>query len=70
VVTIRPAAVLGTLSAFEVRYDVPVVFADDPAAGAELVERWAWYAAREYVRAASDLLRGTTKDNGEKKHER
>jgi DNA excision repair protein ERCC-4 len=57
--TIRPAAVLGTLSAFEVRYDCPVVFADDPAAGAAMVERWAWYAAREHVRAVNDLLRGT-----------
>ncbi len=57
--SVCPAAVLGTLSAFEVRYDVPVVFADDSAAGAALVERWAWYAAREYVRAVNDLLRGT-----------
>ena len=59
--SVRPAAVLGTLSAFEVRYDCPVVFADDPAAGAALVERWAWYAAREHVEAANGLLRGTQK---------
>jgi DNA excision repair protein ERCC-4 len=57
--TIRPAAVLGTLNAFEVRYDCPVVFADDPAAGAALVERWAWYAAREYVETLNALQRAT-----------
>src|SRR6516162_282751 len=31
---IAPKAVLATLSAFEVRYDLPVVFADTPAAAA------------------------------------
>ena len=55
--SVRPAAVLGTLSAFEVRYDCPVVFADDPEAGAALVERWAWYAAREHVEAVNGMLR-------------
>ncbi len=57
--TIRPAAVLGTLAAFEVRYALPIVFAPTPSEGAALVERWAWYAAREAVEAANALLRGT-----------
>ncbi|HMP71780.1 MAG TPA: ERCC4 domain-containing protein [Kiritimatiellia bacterium] len=57
--TIRPAAVLGTLNAFEVRYDCPVVFADTPAAGAALVERWAWYAAREQIEVTNALHRAT-----------
>ena len=61
--TIRPASVLGTLAAFEVRYDCPVVFADTPDAGAVQVERWAWYAAREYCEAANGLLRGTNEQN-------
>jgi DNA excision repair protein ERCC-4 len=56
---IRPAAVLGTLAAFEIRYDVPVVFEPDPAAAARRVETWAWYAAREYVETCNALFRGT-----------
>ena len=58
--TIRPAAVLGTLAAFEVRYDCPVVFEPDPASAAGRVETWAWYAAREHVEQVNALLRGTT----------
>lgn len=57
--TIKPAAVLGTLAAFEVRYDIAVVFEPDPAAGARRVESWAWYAAREYVATVNAMLRGT-----------
>jgi DNA excision repair protein ERCC-4 len=56
---IRPAAVLGTLYAFECRYDCAVVFAPTPAEGAALVERWAWYAARECVETCNGILRGT-----------
>jgi ERCC4-type nuclease len=36
---IAPKAVLATLSAFEVRYDLPVVFADTPEDGAHAIER-------------------------------
>ena len=57
--SISPAAVLGTLSAFECRYDIPVVWADTPADGAALVERWAWYFAREYVESINNLFRNT-----------
>ena len=39
---ITPAAVLGTLAAFEVRYDCPVVFEPTPDAAARRVECWAW----------------------------
>jgi len=57
--TIKPAAVLGTLAAFEVRYDCPIVFEPDPASAARRVEVWAWYAAREHVEEVNALLRGT-----------
>ena len=63
--TIRPAAVLGTLAAFEVRYDCAVVFTDTPTEGAALVERWAWYAARELVTNTNGLLRATTQKESE-----
>jgi ERCC4-type nuclease len=55
---IAPKAVLATLGAFEVRYDLPVVFAETPEAAAREIERWSWWAAREVVEAANDLLRG------------
>lgn len=56
---IAPASVLGTLAAFEVRYDCPVVWASTPEAAAALVERWAWYYAREHVEQVNGLFRGT-----------
>ena len=52
-----PAAVLGSLCAFEVRYDVPVVFCRSPQAAARLVERWAFYFARECVESVNGLWR-------------
>jgi ERCC4-type nuclease len=56
---IAPKAVLATLAAFEVRYDLPIVFADTPEAAAREVERWAWWFSREVVENANDLLRGS-----------
>lgn len=56
--SIRPSAVIGTLNAFEVRYDVPVVFEPDPASAARRVESWAWYCAREAVESVNAMLRG------------
>ncbi|MBW8782968.1 MAG: ERCC4 domain-containing protein [Verrucomicrobia bacterium] len=55
---IKPAAVLATVAVIETRFDVPAVFAASPDEAARLVERWAWYAAREVVEAANELLRG------------
>jgi DNA excision repair protein ERCC-4 len=54
---IRPASVLGSLAAWEIRYDVPVVYAATADEGAVVVERWAWYAAREIVTACNALAR-------------
>jgi DNA excision repair protein ERCC-4 len=55
---IAPKSVLATLGAFEIRYDLPVVYAETPQAGARQVESWAWYYAREVVQNSNDLLRG------------
>lgn len=52
-----PAAILGSLWAFEIRYGVPVVFAQTPEEGAEQVERWAFYALRERIKEADELRR-------------
>jgi ERCC4-type nuclease len=53
----RPAATLGSLWTFEVRYGVPVVFAATPEEGADTVERWAFYALRERMKEAEELRR-------------
>jgi DNA excision repair protein ERCC-4 len=53
----KPKAVLATLCAFEVRYDLPVVYVPTAQAGARLVERWAFYYAREMVGVLNDLWR-------------
>ena len=59
---IAPKSVLATLGAFEVRY-LPVVFAATPQEAAALIERWSWYFAREIVKNANDLLRGSRQDS-------
>ena len=50
---ILPQSILGSLGAWEIRYDLPVVWADTPEAGAVLVERWAHYFAREVLKQAA-----------------
>jgi hypothetical protein len=54
------ASVLSSLYAFEVRYDLPVVFAPSTSAAACQIERWAFYFARQMVEDLNDLWRGTT----------
>jgi hypothetical protein len=54
---IKPNAVLASVCAFEVRYDLPVVFVSTAQAGARLVERWAFYFARQMVETVNNLLR-------------
>ena len=56
--SIAPKAVMATLSAFEVRYDLPVVFSENPPAAGRLVERWAFWFAREMIETVNALWRG------------
>jgi DNA excision repair protein ERCC-4 len=60
---ITPKAVLATLSAFEVRYDCPVVFAPTLDGAATMVEQWVYYFAREYVQTVNDLFRSTKRNS-------
>lgn len=55
---IRPQAVLNTVLAFSIRYEVAVEWAPTPEAGARLVEDWVWWAAREVVERANNIRRG------------
>ena len=53
----NPKAIIGSLFAFEARFDVPVCFCASPEAAAVQVERWAFYFLRERLIAASETLR-------------
>jgi ERCC4-type nuclease len=52
---VNPKAVLHSLYAIEAR-GVPVVFTPSPSAAAALVERWAYWRAREVLKTAETLL--------------
>jgi ERCC4-type nuclease len=54
---IRPQSVMATLGAFEVRYDLPVVFKSTPEAAATQIERWAHYYVREVMKTSAGLLK-------------
>lgn len=56
------AGVIGSIRAFEHRYDVPFVFCKTAKEAAEQVEVWAYYAAREAVKVA-DAVRKEMKRN-------
>ncbi len=53
----NPKAIIASLTAFEVRYSLPVCFRETPEAAAVQVERWALYFVRERLNAAADTLR-------------
>jgi ERCC4-type nuclease len=53
-----PKAVLSSIWAFEARYRLPVVFASSPEEAAALVERWAYWHAREALKRA-ERVRGS-----------
>lgn len=55
---VAPAVVLSTLTAWEIRFDLPTVFFSSPEEAALQIERWAFYFARQIVRDANNLLRG------------
>jgi ERCC4-type nuclease len=52
---IAPKSVLATLGAFEVRYDLPVVFSETPEAAAHEIERWVFWFSREVIKLAQAL---------------
>jgi hypothetical protein len=54
-----PKAVLATLSAFEVRYDCPVVFAPTAIEAALQAERWFYYFAREMNELVNKMARAS-----------
>lgn len=53
---VEPKAILASLTAFEIRYGLPVAYCPNPAAAALQVERWAVYYLREKLKTASGLI--------------
>lgn len=54
---INPPCVLGSLFAWQARFDLPYVLAPSAEIGARFVESWALYHCREVVQSANGLLR-------------
>jgi DNA excision repair protein ERCC-4 len=54
----RPACVLASLCAIEIRYDVAVVWSPTPDAAALQVESWVCWFARELLKATASLTLG------------
>jgi hypothetical protein len=53
-----PKAVLHTLAAWEVRFDLAIYYFPTAEAAALQVESWTWWAAREILRNANNLVKG------------
>jgi ERCC4-type nuclease len=54
---INPRCVLGSLFAWQARYDIPYVLAPSPMVAARFIETWSMYHCRETVQCANGLLR-------------
>lgn len=55
---IVPKMIFNTLASFEVKYDLPYVFAGTEENAAAILEGWAWWFARSVVLESNDLWRG------------
>jgi ERCC4-type nuclease len=62
---IAPKAVLNTLSAFEVRYGLPVCYFATAEAAALQIESWLFWVARDLVKSANQLLKAAKNDESE-----
>lgn len=56
---VEPAAILSSLSAWEIRFDVPVVHATDPEHAGSLVAGWIRAFSREVATVAANVLART-----------
>jgi ERCC4-type nuclease len=54
---VEPKVIFNTLASFEVKYDLPYVFAGDEEHAAAILEGWAWYFARSVVEESNGLWR-------------
>jgi DNA excision repair protein ERCC-4 len=56
---IPPKSILGSLNAWEVRFDIPVLFCQTPELAAKEIERFAYWFAREMVETVNEMWRGS-----------
>jgi len=61
---IKPSAVLHSLAAWEIRYDLPVVYCTTPIDAAQQVESWVFWFSRELVENANEMMRGHLSEIG------
>lgn len=61
---VSPSAVFGSLSAWEARFDIPVVLADTPELGGAIVTSWIRAFAREVVQDAGNVLAASSESAG------
>lgn len=60
---LSPKAVMATLSAFEARFDLPMVWEADAEEAGRMVENWIWWFSRELVCNCNQLLRNAERDH-------
>ena len=53
----NPKSVIASVTAFEIRYQLPVCYCPTPEAAAAQIERWALYFVRERLLSASETMR-------------
>ena len=61
---VSPASVLGSLAAWEIRFDTPLVWVTTPEDAAVQLERWAHYFCREILKTGDTLRAGTSAPSG------
>ena len=54
----NPKSVIASVTAFEIRYQLPVCYSPTPEAAAVQVERWAWFYCREATKQAEATATG------------
>jgi len=62
---ITPRSVLNSLSAFEVRYDLPICYFRTPEEMARQIESWLFWVARQVLKDADGLLKAAPADESE-----
>ena len=51
-----PQSILGSLAAIEIRYNLPIVYAESRLKAAQLIEQWAFYYLREKIKQAQSII--------------
>jgi len=58
---VKPQSILASLSAFECRYDIPVVFDATPEQAGRRIESWAFWFSRDFLKVANEIMKHSGK---------